>query len=98
MSASAIRTVSFKNFNDFFNPLKTGSVIYVWLIQRSTNLAKHLIASRLYDFCSLLRSQQFFGNKAFRQKPFSSCPSSCSQTDRSISVTSFIVYFSFALL
>ncbi len=74
MSASAIRTVLFKNFNDFFNPLKTGSVIYVWLIQRSTNLAKHLIASRLYDFCSLLRSQQFFGNKAFRQKSFFKLP------------------------
>ena len=41
MSASAIRTVLFNNFNDFFNPLKTGSVIHVWLIQRSTNLAKH---------------------------------------------------------
>ena len=35
MSASAIRTVLFKNFNDFFNPLKTGSVIHVWLIQRN---------------------------------------------------------------
>ena len=43
MSVPTVRTVLFKDFNDFFNPLKAGGIIQVRIVQNCTNPAKHLI-------------------------------------------------------
>ena len=45
MSAPTIRAILLKEFNDFFNSLKTGGIIHVGIIQYGTDLAKHLIAA-----------------------------------------------------